>query len=74
MDFNFINFSDYVKPILWTIAGIGLFVGLVTTAFGVMTTKGKSEERGNFFSDMIWIITGAFIISSGSAIASLFFK
>ncbi len=74
MDFSFQNFSNYVKPILWTIAGIGFFIGVISTAFGVMTTKGKSEERETFFSNMLWVIIGAFTISSAATITLLFFK
>ncbi len=74
MGFSFQNFSDYVEPVLWTIAGIGLFVGLVIIAFGIMTTKGKGEERESFFSNMIWTIIGAFLISSASTITLLFFR
>ncbi len=73
-DFSFQGFAEYVKPVLWTISGIGLFIGIVSTAFGIMTTKGKSEERENFFSNMIWVIIGAFLLSAASGITLLFFK
>jgi uncharacterized membrane protein YiaA len=72
--FTFQEFFSQVNPVLMVIAGISLFVGIVVLAFGIMTTKGKSEERESFFSNMIWVVIGAFTISSAAAITGLFFK
>jgi len=72
--FSFQQFVSVSNPVLTVIGGVAFFVGVVVLAFGIMTTKGKSEERESFFSNMIWVIIGAFIISSASTITLLFFK
>jgi len=72
--FSLQEFTSQANPVIMVIAGISLFVGIVVLAFGIMTTKGKSDERESFFSNMIWVVIGAFTISAASAITGLFFK
>lgn len=72
--FSFEQFVTQADPVLKVIAGISFFVGVVVLAFGLMTTKGKSDERESFFSNMIWLVIGAFTISAAATITFLFFK
>ncbi len=72
--FSFQEFVSQANPVVMVIAGISLFVGIVILAFGIMTTKGKSQEREDFFSNMIWVVIGAFTISAAATITQLFFK
>lgn len=72
--FSFEQFVSAADPVLKVIAGIAFFIGVVVLAFGIMTTKTKSDERESFFSNMLWLIIGAFIISAAATITLLFFK
>lgn len=71
--FSLDAFLTSIDPFLQVISGISFFIALVTTAFGLLTTKNDPEARSELMQKLIWIIIPCFIIGSAATITKLFF-